>query len=557
MHDEFSLTIAAPCPGICRASEIHVWETSSAEGREPDGWMDTRETLAADDGVSRGRRQAGTILRGVTEFELRHGSPRSSKDKLSARQLSAVHIVVVATEVEEQLEDEVRVLRPAWAAGAVAAQCVESGMGLAFIEKSKDPILVFPTNYSVPVKCTNETETGHIPKWLYERVAELTNLSPYLSKTMKAFARKYSQATRGKTVDYDLEVKLLTWLADEIKEGDPRLFVPTGHIQVLREYERLGANKRARDHFFHTFNNLLMGYYILGSLKVSGMRISEVDEFISPESRRAAQLKKLDEWEAIWLLTCLFHDPAYIAENFHSGTFRFSYGIIDDDSGFGAEIQEVQKEKIVDLWENEFRAARELLVSLYSRVLKKWKPPGLKSLLKDDFSEALRRAYFDGRQVSHSLVSGIKLIQDCQHDHVTQRRRAPDVALTGCTIAALSMMFHDQKCRATLKDAGVPPFGFEKLPYAAVLMFVDSVQDDRRDISQARFPRHGVLADLRIDSQNRVVTAEVCLPEVEKGVWGWPGRIAEYRDVLGWVNTTPGVKFVIDYTTRAHLPHRV
>jgi hypothetical protein len=88
------------------------------------------------------------------------------------------------------------------------------------------------------------------------------------------------------------------------------------------------------------------------------------------------------------------------------------------------------------------------------------------------------------------------------------------------------------------------------------LMFVDSLQDDRRDIAQPRFPEHGVLSDLRIDVQKKVVTAEVSLPEVEKGVFGWPGRIAEYIDVLNWINTTPGVKFVIDYKTRANLPRK-
>jgi len=475
-----------------------------------------------------------------------------ARNQLPVAALPTVRILVVATEVEEQLEDEVHILRPSWAASGVAAQCVENGIGLVFVE-GHGPTLVFPPGYQVPVKCPdNQRETGHIPKWLYERVAVLQTLSPYLSQVMKKFAGKYARETRGNSVDYDLEVKWLTWLADEIKNGDPRLFIPTGQIQVLREYERQGASRRARDHFFHTFNNLLMGYYILGSLKTDANPISQVDEFISPESRRAIQRKKLAEWEALWLLTCLFHDPAYIAENFHSGTFRFSFGVVDDDSGFGAEIPEPQKEKIVDLWGTEFLKARELLVSLYSRVLKKWKPPGAPA--KDDFDAALGRAYFDGRKVSHSLVSGIKLIQDCRQDRVTQRRRVPDDALTACTIAASSMMFHDMKCRETLKKAGVPPFGYQKLPYAAVLMYVDSLQDDRRDISMPDFPAHGILSDLRIDAQNKIVTAEICLPEVEKGVWGWPGRIAEYTDVLSWVNATPGVKFVIDYKTRANLP---
>jgi len=62
-------------------------------------------------------------------------------------------------------------------------------------------------------------------------------------------------------------------------------------------------------------------------------------------------------------ITRLSHDPAYIAEHLHSGTFRFS-GVIEDESGFGAEIQDAQREKIVALWDTEFREARTLLAGV-------------------------------------------------------------------------------------------------------------------------------------------------------------------------------------------------
>ena len=89
-------------------------------------------------------------------------------------------------------------------------------------------------------------------------------------------------------------------------------------------------------------------------------------------------------------ITRLSHDPAYIAEHLHSGTFRFSYGVIDEGSGFGAEIQDAQREEIVDLWDREFREARKLLGSLYSRVLKKCKASATQAVGKDEFDSALR-----------------------------------------------------------------------------------------------------------------------------------------------------------------------
>lgn len=495
--------------------------------------------------------QAGTerLLLHLLETQVVPTIVIDAAKKLRESGATGTYVIVLASEVAEEATDGIRVVPAAWAAGNVAEECVANGIGLFFLE-SNQPVMVFPPGYKRPDQCECAEETGHIPKWLYERAATSGFTSPYLQGVFAKFARKYAKATRAKKVDFDTEVRLLTRLAQDIADGDPRLFIPVGQLDVLREFERQGSNKKARDHFFHTFNNLLMGYYILGTLKKGDELRADVDEFIEPENQRERQRKKLDEWEALWLLTCLFHDPAYIAENFHSGTFRFSYGIFEDESGFGVEIQEAQKEKIADLWQTEFVSPREWLSGLYARVIRKWKPPGGPSPKKLDFETALTAAYFDGRQVSHSLVSGIKLIQLCRHDKVTQQKKSQTTAETACTIAALSMMFHDQRCRKVLRQHGVPPFGFQKLPYAAVLMFVDCLQDDRRDIAKPRFRQHGVLSDLTVVS--RTVKAEVCLPEMELRLWS--GHIAEYLDVLNWVNVVPGVKFAIDYKTRAHLP---
>ncbi len=83
-------------------------------------------------------------------------------------------------------------------------------------------------------------------------------------------------------------------------------------------------------------------------------------------------------------------------------------------------------------------------------------------------------------------------------------------------------------------------------------MYVDCLQDDRRDISKSRFNKHGVLASVAIIPKDRRVKAQVCLPEVP--VKGWPGRIAEYESVMGWINANSDTRFTIDYRSRAKLP---
>ena len=113
------------------------------------------------------------------------------------------------------------------------------------------------------------------------------------------------------------------------------------------------------------------------------------------------------------------------------------------------------------------------------------------------------------------------------------------------------MMFHDPRCRAILTSHGIPPIPFERLPYASLLMFVDSLQDDRRDISLSRFRERGVLGQVRIAPDGSAVEAVVRLQEVS--IKGWAPRMAEYETVMSWINSESEIKFRINYMTEAGL----
>jgi hypothetical protein len=56
-----------------------------------------------------------------------------------------------------------------------------------------------------------------------------------------------------------------------------------------------------------------------------------------------------------------------------------------------------------------------------------------------------------------------------------------------------------------------------------------------------------VLESLRADKQCGLVTARVRLNGDELG--GWPWKIDEYENVMRWINSASGVKFIIDYRT--------
>jgi hypothetical protein len=466
--------------------------------------------------------------------------------QLKHQRFKRTHVLLLARDiVAEAGDDSERARIPApIVAVKVADRALDLGCALA-VESEEKVYPIFPENYQPlpPDEC--EDETGHIPKWLYRALAQTPSFSPYLNRTLKAFAKKYGHATRGLKIANDSEVQLVTDFANRFARGDKRLYFPVRQLVVLLEFEAARAS-RARDHFFHTFNNLFLGLHILGQIYGDDDSIADIDRFIASD-----HTPKLRQWESLWFLTCMFHDPAYIAEKFW-GTFRFSYGLQQDELSEDEDVPDKVKQKIRDQWDTKFAVARQDLSSLYYTAVKKWTPPSQRRSQRDAFDNAIQRAYFDGRNTSHSLVSGLRLINLCQsHNLPRAKEYDSEVALTACEIAALGMMFHDQRCRAALTAGGIPPIAFEYLPFASLLMFVDALQDDRRDISKSRFRERGVLRGIEYVPERSAVEALVCLREV--AVKGWATRIAEYESVMSWINAQSQIRFRIDYKSEAGL----
>jgi hypothetical protein len=466
--------------------------------------------------------------------------------QLRRQRFKRTHVLLLARDVvAEAGDDSQRARIPApIVALKVADRALALGCALA-VESDEKVYPVFPENYksSPPDEC--EDETGHIPKWLYGALADSSAFSPYLNQTFKAFAKKYSYATRGVEIANESEVQLVTDFANRFARGDKRLYFPVRQLLVLLEFEAAKAS-RSRDHFFHTFNNLFLGFHILGQLYGDDHSIADIDGFIAN-----GYPPKLRPWESLWFLTCMFHDPAYIAEKFW-GAFRFSYGVQQDELSEDEDVPDTVKQEIRNMWDTKFAVARQDLSSLYRMASKKWTPPSQRNSQPDAFDAALQRAYFDGRNTSHSLVSGLRLISLCQSQNVPRAKEYdPKIALIACEIAALGMMFHDQRCRAVLTTGGIESIAFEHLPFASLLMFVDSLQDDRRDISKSRFRERGVLRRVKGAAEGGVVEAVVCLREV--AVKGWAPRIAEYESVVSWINEHSQIKFQIDYKSEAGL----
>jgi hypothetical protein len=431
-------------------------------------------------------------------------------------------------------------------ASKVAERCIALGYGLA-TESDDGCFLVFPPAYSIPTPAFSKSEIGHLPSWIRTELLGVTGLGDYLLKALGRLNADYEKATKDGQFSYDDECEILMTFAHALRKGDRRLFVPVDQLTVLKEFEHAGGNPGARDHFFHTFNDLLIGLYLLNGLVPDRKRTAIPDRYIAPIA--GTDQPNLRPWESLWALTCLFHDPGYMGENYWSN-FSVALGAharIDADS----VIPDTIVSRINNAWETEFLEARQDLSELFRRVAGVWQLAGTSGGGPiADFDPALRRAYFDGRKCGHSLVSGLNLIKLCRGVRgVRHPTYEAEKALKATIIAALSMMFHDTHARHTLRTNGVPPIAFEDLPYATTLMFADALQDDRRDIATSTFPKEGVLQSLSVKAGH--VLATVSLPQIP--VKYWPGKIVEYQSVTGWINSVSDTKFKIDYRSEAGL----
>jgi len=320
---------------------------------------------------------------------------------------------------------------------------------------------------------------------------------------------------------------------------------------MLKAFESGNANQAARDHFFHTFNNLLLGFVVLSRAFPAHRNNAVPDRFLADPLRAA----KSKFWESLWSLTCLFHDPGYLAENPWC-MLALSLGVCANGRE-APPVPEAMKDRMVGAWDTDYVASRKDLLQLFTRTCGHWSPAFTGRDATTAFDSALRKAYFDGERAGHSVVSGLSLIQLCRNDQtVPEVGYDKAVALTACEIAGLNMLFHDKHSRETMIAAGLPEIPFEQMPYASTLMFVDALQDDRRDIRTSVFKRHGVLNSLQVNPQDQTVSAEVCLRELP--VEGWPQRIAEYASVTHWINNGSDMRFHIDHLSgiglAAHAP---
>ncbi len=242
---------------------------------------------------------------------------------------------------------------------------------------------------------------------------------------------------------------------------------PTGSLDLLSFFERSGPEGRSRDHYFHTFNNFLLGCFVIDHCYEE---FKKFHQSCFPGTR---------EWstEYAWLLAVLFHDIGYPIQK-REQTSEMIYGVATVGDEYAVAERKVA-------WESpSYRISRSQLVSLYDHLTQKkinsaWNP--------DPFpvgDHPLDKAFeYCFLREGHGVASCMRMLADffkLPRGSTKQRQfLAQHIFLSG-----LSIPFHEWRVRKALRDRGIAKIMTSRFPFASLLMFIDSIQEDRRGKAQ-------------------------------------------------------------------------
>lgn len=377
--------------------------------------------------------------------------------------------------------------------------CRARGIVLITRVVDKYDVLTFPTSGPPLVG----QSAVRIPDWMVRRVAELDNLAPSFGGVLKEFSRQYRQLLSSTPTTDTSQEDLLRKTFLSLLKSDKRFAAEYSPIEFMKFFERESPLYRGRDHYFHTFNNFLLGCFVIDHCYEAFRKFGRIF------------FRDVRNWsvEYVWLLTVLFHDVGYPIQK-HEETRALIYGV--QIAGYEQAAAERN-----EAWQTAtYRASRAQVVSLYEHFIRK---PRQSQWTPDIFPlDDRRRHPLDLAFEQSFLTPEGHGVASCMRMLAGFFRNTPPAKKSFLTfhifVAGLSIPFHDRPVRKCLRDQSIDRIRTSQFPFASVLMFVDSIQDDRRGTVR----EEDILSGLSFKGENTTV-AELNLTALS------PERLREKR----------------------------
>jgi hypothetical protein len=407
--------------------------------------------------------------------------------------------------------------------------------GLAVIYPVGDSYWLQDARPSLPPAPPPPEAPCRIPPTLADRAAQLSNIDSAFASALAEFADAHRTARHGGTMSDDHEAALLKRTFERLLQSDHRYVAGYTPLDMLQKLEYWSRDGGFRDHYFHTFHNFLLGVAVIND---AYHHFRECLREIMPSSGDQTSV------EYIWLLAALFHDVGRTVQRFDD-IATLVYGASswgpEPDTFHGPDTPAAERQ---DRWDADtYQTVRRQLVSFYehltqSNITQDWLPEAFPttSFAHHPLDRAAAQNFiFDGHGTASALRLGVDIGQRIYG--------LADVALRcfltrHLFLAAVSIPFHDRRFREFARKEGISSINTRRFPFAALLAFIDSIQDDRREPRPADNSLD-ILQDLCVEGE--VVKAQINTAALPPDML--PGKQVEARDLQDFLDTSGGLAY--------------
>jgi len=337
--------------------------------------------------------------------------------------------------------------------------CCEKGFGIV-LDKAGELLLIRDAIKSI-IPVNTPPHAGHYPLWLITEIKKINLGNSKFRTVVRDFSKEYVKLKNIKGLDWEREEILVKNTIAEILRSDTRYSSGIDSFEILSRFESFWHD--IRDHYFHSFHIFLLGLLILDYYK---------DEFIKYYKNIFPKYQAFS-LEFLWLLTSIFHDVGYpIAK-------------LDDlkEDIYGVSTIPYEKET-TGVWDDPvYKENLKQLISLFRFSLSNKKHridwyPEIFGIKDDPLNRIFRESFYDCHGVAGCFRFLVDIFAEARQEENTEKRI---FLVNHIYPAALSITLHDRKFKKRLSEIGISKIKLSRFPFATLLVYLDSLQEDRRD----------------------------------------------------------------------------
>ena len=361
-----------------------------------------------------------------------------------------------------------------------------------------------------------------VPIGLLKELVQEPGLPSPLRRRLSRLHAAYVPLARAKVSNDEKEQVVLSRYAAAVLRSMGFESANIDAPAMIRRLETAGWGG-SRDHFFHSFQNYFFGLFAIGKLHK-----------YFQDCREVARLNFAVDPLGVWFFTALWHDVGYGIERFDAVADDILGSESAEDIGEHARVQFLK----TDIVGESLRMVSTLMARLLDsgRVRSYWSIPTAKWRrlpIEGQIEHALVDNVMGG---SHGAAGALRLYADYM-SKVNRMTAAKQSTLRPTVLhSCCSIPFHDYHFRECMRQCcGGCTVPIDTMPFAGLLAFIDSIQDDRRDLAGVR-QEVGFLERLFVRAP-ATIAANVNEKAIKQSSFLW--KIVEARDVLGVLRWRP------------------